>query len=223
MNVVLRKFIYNDSEIYLINWNEKPCFIVSEIINAIDGIGKEDIQLFLRHNNNITKGLDYDIIQGDDARIFRGYLEDSGVKKRFAHTTIIFLSGLYKYSNYRRTRPIKDFCNYLENNKVYLHNDSSLNVLSSSTSSESINPEIQHAENNTTETEQDSLHKDICYNGYSDFLKHIAFMEDFVNSINKLSISPDKSIAFTKDMTKFLEDNSMQPEKLLIQIKKWIV
>lgn len=222
MNIVLRKLIHNDSDIHLIKWNEKPCFMVSEISNALDGIGRDDIQIFLRHNDEVIKGVDYDVIQGSDARILRDNLKDSGVEKRFVHTMLIYLSGLAKYLNYRRVRQVVDFCNYLQKSKIYLNDDVPNNKLLSISVTEPIDALNKNTADDTINSEDDSQPNN-SVKIYSDFLKHIALMDDFVTSINNLNIPSDKSIAFTKDMTKFLEDNGLQLEKLLTQIKKWIV
>ncbi|MGE5630189.1 MAG: hypothetical protein ACM3TR_03725 [Caulobacteraceae bacterium] len=201
MNIILRKLIYNESEVYLINWKDKPCFMVSEVSKALDGSNKEDIQLFLRNSDEAVKGVDYDVIEGDDAAALRKQLDDSGVKKRFAKTMILYLCGLKKYSEFRRTMQVKDFINYLQNNKVCID---------------------QNSGSTPVEPPNDLQNTDTSSIGYSELLKHIEFMEDFVNTINKLNISSDKSIAFMKDMTKFLEDNGLKADKLLAQIKKWV-
>lgn len=223
MNIVLRKLIYNDSDVYLINWNEKPCFIVSELTKALDGIGRDDIQLFLRHNDEVTKGVDYDVIQGSDARILRDFLKDSGVEKKFVHTMVIYFSGLNKYSDYRRTRQIRDFCSYLQNNKIYLDNSTPSNMLLSNTTADSIDSDSQYSEYTLANPQDASIHNPISSKRYSDVLQRIVLMEDFMNSINKMTITPDKSIAFVIDMTKFVEDTGLNLENLLLQLKKWIV
>jgi hypothetical protein len=175
---------------------------VSEISKALDGSNKEDIQLFLRNSGEAAKGIDYDVIEGEDANILRRQLDDSGVKKRFSKTMILYLCGLKKYSEFRRTMQVKDFINYLRTNKV----------------------DLDHIPGNIPEIPgKDPQATAVCCNGYSQLLKHIEFMEDFVNTINKLNISPDKTIVFMKDMTKFLEDNGLKANKLLEQMKKWIV
>ena len=218
MNIVLRKLIYNDSEIHLITWNENPCFIVSEISKALDGVNKEDISLFLRHNTVSVKGIDYDIIKDVDSRRLRSCLEESGVEKRFAKVMVVYFSGLRKYFEFRRTVPVKDFSNYLIKNKVNVDEIVAHKVFIPNTAADlpdmcSQMPEIPAVQQADT----------VDHIGYSEFYRHIAFMEEFISSINKLNISPDKSVAFTMDMTKFLEDNGLQPHKLLTQIKKWIV
>jgi hypothetical protein len=211
MGIVLRKLIYNETDIHLITWNGKPCFIVSELSKALDGVNKEDISLFLRHNAESLKGEDYDVLQDADSRRLRSCLEECGVVKRFAKAMVIYYSGLHKYFDFRRTVPVKDFAAYLAKSKVDVYEPAPVPAAAAVTT--------------TAATPAQSTPKETApgYKGYSEFLKHIAFMEEFVKTINSLNISPDKSIAFTVDMTKFLEDNGVQPQKLLTQMKKWIV
>lgn len=225
MGIVLRKLIYNETEIHLINWVGKPCFIVSELSRSLDGVNKEDISLFLRHNNAAVKGVDYDVLQGEESRRLRSCLEECGVVKRFAKAMVIYYSGLRKYFEFRRTVPVKDFSSYLAKNKVDIHEVTALDLPDADTMSHkpAAPAAAQSAAIQSAPFQQDVKVNNAEYKGYSEFLKHIAFMEEFVSSINNLNISPDKSIAFTVDMTKFLEDNGMQPHKLLAQIKKWIV
>ena len=219
MNIVQRKLIYNESEIHLITWNGSPCFMVSEINKALDGANKEDMSLYLRHNVISVKGIDYDVIQDAEARVLRSNLEESGVVKRFAKVMIVYFAGLRKYFEFRRTIQIKDFSNYLIKNKVFIAEDETNNKLISS-----ISAPLPDSASQSVKTAPTAIpDNNIGYKGYSEFYRHIAFMEEFVSSINKLNISPDKSVAFTMDMAKFLEDNGLQPQKLLAQIKKWIV
>jgi hypothetical protein len=219
VNIVLRKLIYNEAEIHLITWNGSPCFIVSEINKALDGANKEDMSLFLRHNAISIKGVDYDVIQDVEARVLRSNLEESGVVKRFAKAMVIYFSGMRKYFGFRRTIQIKDFSDYLIKNKVFIAEDETHTKSISNTTAT-----LPDSDNPIVETVPTAIQdNNMGFKGYSEFYRHIAFMEEFVNSINKLNISPDKSIAFTMDMAKFLEDNGLQPEKLLAQIKKWIV
>ncbi len=218
MNIVLRKLIYNESEIHLITWNGSPCFIVSEISKALDGVSKDDMSLFLRHNDISVIGIDYDVIKDADSRRLRSYLEESGVVKRFSKAMIVYFAGLRKYFEFRRTIQIKDFSNYLIKNKVNVNESEAYSILISNNTTDLPDSDSQIPETPTAVQDNNAGYK-----GYSEFCRHIAFMEEFVNSINKLNISPDKSVAFTMDMAKFLEDNGMQPHKLLAQIKKWIV
>ena len=227
MGIVLRKLIYNETEIHLINWVGKPCFIVSELSKSLDGVNKEDISLFLRHNNSAIKGVDYDVLQDEESRRLRSCLEECGVVKRFAKAMVIYYSGLCKYFEFRRTLPVKDFSSYLEKNKVDIHEVTAVSLPDDDIKAPrpvapapvTLQPTVVQSSPLQREVKADNSE----YKGYSEFLKHIAFMEEFVSSINNLNISPDKSIAFTVDMTKFLEDNGLQPHKLLAQIKKWIV
>lgn len=223
MNIVQRKLIYNETDIHLITWNGNPCFIVSEISKALDGVNKEDIPLFLRKNSMSVKGTDYDVLENEDSRRLRSLLEESGVTKRFAKVTLIYFSGLSKYFEFRRIIQVKDFRNYLNKSKVNLEDTAAYQVPvpAASVCQQEADIQMPGVSHKAEKTEPQGAV--ISYNGYSEFYKHIAFMEEFVNSINKLNISPDKSVAFTVDMAKFLEDNGMQPQKLLKQIKKWIV
>ncbi len=227
MNIVQRKLIYNETDIHLIVWDGKPCFIVSEISKALDGVNREDIALFLRKNSISVKGTDYDVLENEDSRKLRSLLEESGVLKRFAKVTLIYFSGLQKYFDFRRIMQVKDFRNYLSKSKVDLQDTSKYHISFSDTEAEQQRQEVQPQ---TTpykaakEVQKEaSISDNTSYKGYSEFYKHITFMEEFVNSINKLNISPDKSVAFTIDMAKFLEDNGIPPQKLLKQIKKWII
>ncbi len=218
MNIVLRKLIYNESEIHMINWNGNPCFIVSELSKALDGVTKDDIALFLRNNAKSEKGIDYDVIKDADSRRLRSSLEESGVEKRFSKVMVVYFTGLRKYFGFRRTVQVKDFSNYLIKNKVNVEENVLHNIFVPETPANLHDSPSQPPE--VTTAIQDNIAD---FKGYSEFYRHIAFMEEFISSINKLNISPDKSIAFTMDMAKFLEDNGMQPQKLLAQIKKWIV
>ncbi|MFZ5354262.1 MAG: hypothetical protein ACOZCL_16295 [Bacillota bacterium] len=209
MNVTARKLVFNEMPVYLIQWKGKPCFFVTELSNAIESIGKDDMSVFLRYGGEAVKGLDYDVVQGDEARDLRNYLEDCGVKKRFAHTMLIYISGLLKYFDFRRTVELKDFKNYLIKSKVML--DEPIEV-----------PKEQNIISKSVHEEKIST-DNAAYRGYSEFIKHISFMEDFVNTFNKISISSDNSVAFTKSIAKYLEDNGVQPDRFLLEIKKWIV
>lgn len=211
MGIVLRKLIYNETDLHLITWNGKPCFIVSELSKTLDGVNKEDISLFLRHNSDSIKGEDYDVLQDADSRRLRSCLEECGIVKRFAKAMVIYYSGLRKYFDFRRTVPVKDFAAYLAKSKVDIHEAAP--AAASAAVTVTAAPPVQSAPKETAPG----------YKGYSEFLKHIAFMEEFVSTMNSLNITPDKAIAFTVDMTKFLEDNGVQPHKLLAQMKKWIV
>lgn len=219
MSIVLRKLIYNETDIHLVTWNGSPCFMVSELSKALDGVNKEDISLFLRHNAISIKGVDYDVLQDEDSRRFRSHLEESGVVKRFAKAMIIYPGGLSKYFEFRRTVPVKDFSNYLAKNKVDI-NETTLNNISIPNTTAKPADSTRQAPKTASAATAD---KETSYKGYSEFFRHIAFMEEFVSTINNLNITPDKSVAFTMDMTKFLEDKGLQPHELLAQIKKWIV
>lgn len=223
MNIVQRKLIYNEIEIHLITWKGNPCFMVSEISQALDGINKEDIALFLRKNSVSVKGTDYDVLQDEDSRRLRSLLEESGVAKRFAKITLIYFSGLRKYFEFRRTIQVKDFKNFLIKSKVSLDETAAYQVALPSAPANQQDADMQTPKVLPKNAKKEPQTDNTGYKGYSEFYKHIAFMEDFVNSINRLNISPDKSAAFTVDMVKFLEDNGLQPQKLLMQIKKWIV
>lgn len=222
MNIVQRKLIYNETEIHLIAWRGKPCFIVSEISKALDGASREDISLFLRKNSEAVKGVDYDILKDEDSRKLRSLLEESGVVKRFAKVAIIYFGGLHKYFEYRRIIQVKDFRSFLLKSKVNLDEPSVYEVPLPDTTANQQDAGIQAPKILQKAAKEKPQTDNIGYKGYSEFCKHIAFMEDFVNSLNKLNIPSDKSVAFTVDMVKFLEDNGLQPQKLLMQIKKWI-
>lgn len=234
MNILIRKLIYNEADIHLISWNNKPCFFVSELSKSLDSVNKEDISVFLRYGGNAVKGIDYDVIGGAEARDLRSYLENSGIKKRFAHTMIIYFDGLRKYFNYRKTVESRNFINYLSKCKINLDDDSlaSLGVVETavqavSIASEAAKPSMDS--NPITEAKpviskkREANPSTAARSSYSDFLKHISFMEEFVDAFNRLSIPADKSVAFTKSMAKFLEDNGMQSSDFLKELKKWIV
>lgn len=223
MNIVQRKLIYNETEIHLITWDGKPCFIVSEISKALDGVNKEDISIFLRKNSVSEKGIDYDILQDEASRRLRSLLEESGVVKRFAKVTLIYFGGLRKYFDFRRIIQVKDFKNFLIKSRINIDETLTYEVSLPSTTANQQDTDIQIPKISPKAAKEELQTDNISYKGYSEFYKHISFMEDFVNSINKLNISPDKSVAFMVDMAKFLEDNGLQPQKLLMQIKKWII
>lgn len=238
MNILLRKLIFNEADIHLILWNDKPSFFVSELSKALDSVNKEDISVFLRYGSSAVKGVDYDVVGGAEARDLRSYLESSGIKKRFAHTMIIYFDGLRKYFNYRKTVESRDFINYLAKNKVSLEAESVASVGTTEAANHAAPtpappaPAVEKAEKKTevkTEAKPAASKKKettqvaIETSSYSEFLKHISFMEEFVDSFNKLSIPPDKSVAFTKSMVKFLEDKGIPTGEFLKEIKKWIV
>jgi hypothetical protein len=222
-------------------WRDRPCFLVSELSKALDSVNKEDIPVFLRYGGNAMKGIDYDVVAGADARDLRSYLENSGVKKRFAHTMLIYFDGLRKYFNYRKTVESRDFLNYLEKSKISLDAESIAPVGKPEPPAEAVKPIAepkpassekpvetaapasvqQKAAKSKQETPANV--KSPSSDGYSELLKQISFMEEFVDAFNKIKITPDKSVAFTKCMAKFLEDNGIQTNKFLQEIKKWIV
>lgn len=241
MNIVIRKLVFNECDIHVLLWRDRPCFLVSELSKALDSVNKEDIPVFLRYGGNAMKGIDYDVVAGADARDLRSYLENSGVKKRFAHTMLIYFDGLRKYFNYRKTVESKDFLNYLEKSKISLYAESIAPVGKPETPVEAVKSAAepkpastekpaetaapasvqQKAAKGKQETTADV--KSPGSDGYSELLKQISFMEEFVDTFNKIKITPDKSVAFTKSMAKFLEDNGIQTNKFLQEIKKWIV
>jgi hypothetical protein len=300
VNILIRKLIFNEANIHLILWNNKPCFFVSELSKALDSVNKEDISIFLRYGGSAAKGIDFDVVAGAEAKDLRKQLENSGIKKKFAHTMIIYFDGLRKYFNHRKTIESKDFTNYLLKCKVSLDSDSvdSVNIeetpvtiqenipeplvtpspqseviinnkpLASKKSTVNKKPKASnktvsnnmHAASIKTEVSNDSgvankpaVNKKPEINNkstvndkskvnnkptnnkkneitespknnsssYSDFLKHISFMEEFVDTFNKLTITADKSVAFTKSMAKFLESNGIQIDDFLKELKKW--
>lgn len=300
MNILIRKLIFNEANIHLILWNNKPCFFVSELSNALDSVNKEDISIFLRYGGSAAKGIDFDVVAGAEAKDLRKQLENSGIKKKFAHTMIIYFDGLRKYFNHRKTVESKDFTNYLLKCKVSLDSDSVDSVsieetpvtlqenspkpiatpspqseviindkpLASKKSTVTKKPKVSNktvsnnmpaASHNTevssksevankpaVNNNSDAVNKPAINNkskannkptnnkkneitaspsnnssNYSDFLKHISFMEEFVDTFNKLTITADKSVAFTKSMAKFLESNGVQINDFLKELKKW--
>jgi hypothetical protein len=212
MSILLKIINYNDIELHLISWNNKPCFIVSELSNALTSISKDEIPVFLRYNEIPQKGVDYDVVEGSDSRDLRSALEDCGISKRFAKVMIIYNEGLQKYFAYKRTRQIKDFCSYLQSKDVFTE----INSLNEE-------PTLLDISSDIPINQQSERSDNISFTNYSDFIKHISFMNEFVNSLNKLNISPDKSAEFTMDITKYLEENGAQPTIFLEKIKKWIV
>lgn len=229
MNILLRKLIFNEAEIHLILWKDRPCFLVTELSKALDSVNKEDIPVFLRSGGSTIKGVDYDVIAGPEARDLRSYLENSGIKRRFAQTMIIYIEGLKKYFNYRKTIEAKDFMNYLVKSKIPL--DETISNLIPEEPAPVPMPEKPVLEKPVIEkpaaakAETKEKKTPVAAAGtdsYSELFKHISFMEEFVDAFNKLNIKPDKSIAFTKSMVKFLEDNGVQANKFLQEIKKWI-
>jgi hypothetical protein len=237
LNILIRKLIFNEADIHLILWNDKPCFFVSELSKALDSVNKEDISVFLRYGGSAVKGVDYDVVGGAEARDLRSYLENSGIKKRFAHTMIIYFDGLRKYFNYRKTVESKDFINYLNKCKVSLEAETVASVGTAEitapvTAPVPIPPAAPPANTKLSDNKPAAIKKreaapnpslDSNNSSYSEFLKHISFMEDFVDTFNKLNIPADKSVAFTKSMAKFLEDNGISTRDFLKEIKKWIV
>lgn len=230
MNILIRKLIFNEADIHLILWNDKPCFFVSELSKALDSVNKEDISVFLRYGGSAAKGIDYDVVNGPEARDLRSYLENSGIKKKFAHTMIIYFDGLRKYFNFRKTIEAKDFINYLAKCKVSLEADSVAavsatdNVAPVTLPATPVTPVVETTPKLAAGKKREpDISTSSNSKNYSDLLKHISFMEEFVDTINKLNIPADKSVAFTKSMVKFLEDNGMQSGDFLKEIKKWIV
>lgn len=221
MNILIRKLIFNESDLHLILWNDKPCFFVSELSKALDSVNKEDIPVFLRHGDSAVKGIDYDVVGGTEARDLRSYLENSGVKKRFAHTMLIYFGGLRKYFNYRKTVESKDFISYLAKCKIALDAD----TVASVGAAEAVPEPVKATEPKPSVSKKQEVPQapKPSSGSYSDFLKHISFMEEFVDTINKLNIPPDKAVSFTKSMAKFLEDHGIQTGDFLKEIKKWIV
>ena len=296
MNILIRKLIFNEADIHLILWNNKPCFFVSELSKALDSVNKEDISVFLRYGGSAAKGIDFDVVAGKEAKDLRKQLENSSIKKKFAHTMIIYFDGLRKYFNHRKTVESKDFINYLLKCKVSLDSDSIDSVSTEETTDivhtiipepistpslikevivnnkpivskksavnkktiDNIKPEVSDmpivsnkpivsiktvASNKSVASNKPIVsNKPVASNkpvisnkpeitasrnndssNYSDFLKHISFMEEFVETFNKLNITADKSVAFTKSMAKFLEGNGIQINDFLKELKKWIV
>jgi hypothetical protein len=229
VNILLRKLIFNEADIHLIQWNNKSCFFVSELSKALDSVNKEDISVFLRYGGSAAKGIDYDVVGGAEARDLRSYLENSGIKKRFAHTMIIYFDGLRKYFNYRKTVESKDFINYLTKSKINLEDDSFVSfdavepiVPAVASLTEAVPAKAESKLAVSKKREAVSI-PNSSNSSYSDFLKHISFMEEFVDAFNKVNIPADKSVAFTKSMAKFFEDNGIQTNDFLKEIKKWIV
>jgi hypothetical protein len=292
VNILIRKLIFNEADIHLVLWNNKPCFFVSELSKALDSVNKEDISVFLRYGGSAAKGVDFDVVAGAEAKDLRNQLADSGIKRKFAHTMIIYFDGLRKYFNYRRTVESKDFTNYLLKCKVSLDSDS-VNTVStedipaavpspiptppvtedisnkkaaaskksavtkkSAVSNETVvnnkpvvnkTPVVSNepvvnktpavANNELKVTKEPAVSNKPAAgkkneitaspannsNNYSDFLKHISFMEEFVDTFNKLNIKADKSVAFTQSMAKFFEGNGIQINDFLKELKKWLV
>ena len=260
MNILIRKLIFNEADIHLILWNNKPCFFVSELSKALDSVNKEDISVFLRYGGSAAKGIDFDVVAGEESKDLRKQLENSSIKKKFAHTMIIYFDGLRKYFNHRKTVESKDFINYLLKCKVSLDSDSIDSVSTESTPA-TVHTTIPEPNgkginnNNTVVNEKSAISKKPVVSSkpvvsnkpvvssksavskkneiaaslnnnssnYSDFIKHISFMEEFVDTFNKLNITADKSVAFTKSMAKFLEGNGIQINDFLKELKKWIV
>lgn len=234
MNILLRKLIFNEAEIHLILWKDKPCFLVTELSKALDGVNKEDIPVFLRSGGIALKGVDYDVVAGPDARDLRSYLENSGIKRRFAQTMIIYVEGLKKYLNFRKTIEAKDFMNYLIKSKVSLDDTTPVNLPEEQAAAPVVEksvPPVPVAQTQVvekpaavkTEVKEKKNKGTASIDNYSELLKHISFMEEFVDAFNKLKIAPDKSVAFTKAMVKFLDDKGVSPNEFLDEIKKWIV
>jgi len=223
VNILIRKLIFNEADIHLILWNDKPCFFVSELSKALDSVNKEDISVFLRYHGSAIKGVDFDVVGGTEARELRNCLENSGIRKRFVHTMIIYFDGLRKYFNHRKTVESKDFINYLTKSKLSLEDDTgaALGIVVTAAPSATAAPAKDKPAMDGKR--QAAPSSDTDKSSYSDFLKHISFMEEFVDAFNKLNIPADKSIAFTKSMAKFLEDNGIQTNDFLKEIKKWIV
>jgi len=238
VNILIRKLIFNESDIHLILWNDKPCFFVSELSKALDSVNKEDISVFLRYGGSAVKGVDYDVVGGTEARDLRSYLESSGIKKRFAHTMIIYFEGLKKYFNFRKTIESRDFINYMAKCKVSLEegvvfekaaienkaSDAAAAISEVPTPAPQPPAAVSAIEAKpAVNKKKEAAVLDKASSNYSEFLKHISFMEEFVDAFNKINITADKSVAFTKGMAKFLEDNGMQTDTFLKEIKKWIV
>lgn len=240
MNILIRKLIFNEADIHIILWNGKPCFFVSELSKALDSVNKEDIPVFLRNGEITVKGIDYDVVNGPEARELKACLENSGIKKRFVQTMIIYFDGLRKYFNYRKTIESKDFISYLEKCKITLEDEKSASIginetitppasVASAAETEP-KPVKKHAVPSSPENKpKHSKKKDTAHcpdpknSGYSEFLKHISFMEEFVDTFNKVNIPADKSVVFTKSMVKFLEDNGIDARDFLNELKKWTV
>ena len=218
MNILLRKLMYNDTELHLISWNNKPCFIVSELSATLD-ISKEDIPLFLRKSGKVTKGIEYDLIEGSDAMDLKNSLSDCSIQKRFVHTTLIYMEGLEKYFLYRKTQQNKDFRDYIIANKISL--DTLPNEINQPAQEPINKPSHDTAKVNKNCNSAPSAN---CHNQcFTSISKTLDFVDEFVDSFNKVNITTDKANAFTKSIAKFLESKGLDPEEMLSEIKKWIV
>ncbi len=227
MNILIRKLIYNEEDIHLITWQDKPCFFVSELSKALDSINKDAIPVFLRKGES-QKGTDYDVISGENAKVLKNLLEDSGIKKKFSQTMIIYFEGLRKYLAFRKTMEARDFINYLSKCKISLEADfvSSVGAVESPVAIERVvpPPEQPAPVSVTAPKPQNTPSKAPARSSsthYEDLLKHIAFIEEFVAGFNRIQIPPEKAIEFTKHMVKFLEDNGTSPSLFLKELKKW--
>lgn len=239
MNILIRKLIFNEADIHLILWRDRPCFLVSELSNALDCVYKDDIPVFLRNGSNAIKSMHYDVLAGPDAKELKQNLEDSGIKKKFVQTMVVYFDGLRKYFNFRRTIEIKDFNEYLIKCKISLDEESEfqLNHMAAdevapaalttqtvqapqppvvTTAAAVVQKKVPKKKKNTTMPIQASDSS-----SYSEFLNHISLMEEFVQAFNKINISSEHSVAFTKDMVKYLHSHEIQLKDFLKQLKKW--
>lgn len=221
MNILIRKLIYNEEDIHLITWQDKPCFFVSELSKAFDSVNKDAIPIFLRRGES-QKGTDYDVINGEEAKTLKSLLEDSGIKKKFSQTMIIYFEGLKKYLAYRKTMEARDFLNYLSKCKISLEADFVASVGAAEAPAVSVEaPPIQTPKPAAKQSISPKAPSGNPATHYEELLKHIVFIEEFVAAFNKAHIAPEKAIVFTKQMVKFLEDNGTSPALFLVELKKW--
>lgn len=222
MNILIRKLIYNEEDIHLITWQDRPCFFVSELSKAFDSANKDAIPVFLRRSES-QKGTDYDVINGENAKLLKNLLEDSGVKKKFSQTMIIYFEGLKKYLAYKKTMEARDFINYLSKCKISLEADFVASVGAPEVPAAPVEaPAIQTPQPAAKpQSPSPKISAGSAPSHYDDLLKHIAFIEDFVTGFNKCHIPPEKAIEFTKHMVKFLESNGTSPSLFLRELKKW--
>jgi hypothetical protein len=222
MNILIRKLIYNEENLHLITWQDRPCFFVSELSKAFDSGSKDAIPIFLRRSQS-QKGTDYDVINGENAKQLKSLLEDSGIKKKFSQTMIVYFEGLKKYLAYKKTMEARDFISYLSKCKISLDADFVASVGAGELPAASVEAPAAQTPQPAAKPQSPSpkIPPRSAPSHYEDLLKHLAFMEDFVTGFNKAHIPQEKAIEFTKHMVKFLEDNGTSPSLFLCELKKW--
>ena len=220
MKILINKLYFNEVELHLIVWDKKPCFMVAELSEALETIGKDEISKFLRKSEALAAGVDYAVVEGASAKELKAKLEECSIQKRFIHTMLIYPEGLNKFVEHKNTRELIEFKEYLERKNVFSDKYHTYGDLKQEIIKEDYRPESS-IKAEAKAHKPASKPKPAKAIGYSELLKHISFMEDFVAAFNGINIPPEKSVAFTKEMVRFFEEAGVDADKFLAQLKKW--